>query len=171
MSKIASISVLLPVLQQETPEGLQNASASMGFASSMELVPVIFLVAASALVIGIARPLVPWLAESKILGSIGDTITTSFAYALWGLATVLTVGVVAAPIYALATVDGGTRSMVLRWAGIALAGYIVLVGLGWGTKRVVAAYVDAHPDAETLDDLLPDSPDDSADVATDGGQE
>lgn len=154
---------------QTTPE-VTNATASYGNAMGLTgVIPIMLIIAISAGAVVAARPLVPWLAKTQLLGTLGDKFTTSLAYALRGLVTVITVGLVIAPIYAISQADGTTQSLAATVAVAVVAGYIALVGIGYGSTRLVDTYVDAHPTADSLDDLLPDTDDDTPEVSTDGG--
>lgn len=136
-----------------------NASSDMAssFGTTAELA---VLVVVALYVIGAllaAQVVSPWLAQSALLSVAGRRFVESLQYAVKGVAATAVLLLVAAPVYLLATADGGTRGAALTWLGVAVAGYVGLVVAGWLADRAVAAFIDAHPDATEWADLFPEA--------------
>lgn len=162
------------VLLQSANETL-NASNSVtsGFGDTSGLVGLTFLLAIYAVVALLAANLVaPWLAQSAIFGRIGAAISSALAYAIKGVATTAVLGALALPAYLFATADAATRSTGLEYAGYAVGGFLILVGIGQLADKAVSRFIDAHPDHDSWEDIWGDGtvdvPDEELqDVATD----
>lgn len=137
-----------------TPIGFQNASSS--FASSHNLVDPVTLAAIVAIVLVVSIRILPIFARFRLLERAFGGLIQSIEYALRGALSVVVVGLMISPVYVVATSDPGTRSMILRWVGFAIAGYTTLVLLGWISEKAGAAFFSAHPEFDSLSDALPD---------------
>lgn len=152
--------------------GFENASAGVanGFADATGLGPVVVIGLYIVGTLLAAQFVAPWLARSRWLSRAGGGLLTSLVFALKGLGATAALALAAAPVFLLWQADGGTRELALRYVGYAVAGYLALVLVGWLADRAVAAFVEAHPDAEALGDLLPESEDDDPEAVADGGE-
>lgn len=144
-----------------TAEPLANASSSIngGFASSVGVTGplVIGLYIVGALLA--AQFVAPWLAKSRLVSRVSDRVVASVNYAIKGLAATAVLGVLAAPVYLVATSDGQTQGVVLQAIAVLAVAYIALVGIGWLADRAVTAFLNAHPEHDEWSDLFPDTPD------------
>lgn len=147
-----------------TPTGIpfENASSSIqtGFADGTGLGGIIIILLYIIGALLAARHVAPWLAQSRFITRTGTQIATSFVYAIKGVAATAVLAAAAAPVYLLTQVDGSTRGIALRYIAYAAVAYISLVVIGWLADRAVTAFVNAHPDIDTIDDLIPEPRDD-----------
>lgn len=155
-----------------TPGELANASSSInsGFASSYELGGVLVIVLYIVGALLAAQFVAPWLAQSQLLGTIGNAIFSALAYAIKGLAAVGVLALAALPGYLLLTADVSTRGVALKWVGYAVGAFAALVVVGWLADRAVARFIEAHPDVDSWAELW-ESDDEGKEVAADGGEQ
>jgi len=139
---------------------LQNASADItgafGNATGLAVPAIIVLVYIVGALLA-AQFIAPWLAQSDSLERVAGGLAHSLVYAIKGAAASAVLLVVAAPAYAVLTMDAGTRGLALRGIALLLGGYVVLNVVGWLADRAVGIYIDAHPTAEEWADLWPDT--------------
>lgn len=115
-----------------TPEpwNATGGAITTGFASSSGLVPMAVLVFA-ILVAFIGAFVMSSYHRFALFRRAVGWIGTSGVYFLQGLGALAALALISAPVYLFADASPDTQGVVLKWAGIALAGYVVVVAIGY----------------------------------------
>jgi len=124
----------------QTPANLSSASSNItnGFGDLSAVLPVAVLLV--VIIIGLVSSVRFYRLALKASGR----FATSLEYAIKGVVTAAVLAVFAAPLYLLATMDAGTRSLLYRGAVLVVAGYFALVALGYVGERVWGRIVSQH---------------------------
>lgn len=129
-----------------TTTTLANASSDItaGFANSMELAPVVGIVVAAAVIVGVLVPLLQSVTAYEWVLNTFSRISRSVRYAISGVITCIIVGVIAVPIYAISQLDGGTQSALGKAVIAIIVGYAALVAIGFVGEKVYGRIAEQH---------------------------
>lgn len=134
--------VEIPAVAQTTttPANLSAASNNLtnGFGDMGAVIPV------AILVVVITVGLVSSVRFYRLALKASGRFAASVDYAIKGVVTAAVLAAFAAPLYLLAMMDAGTRSLLYRGAAVAVVGYVGLVALGYVGERVWGRVVSQH---------------------------
>lgn len=137
------------------------SNVSSGFANSMDLFGPLLIVLYVVVVMGLLITARSSDHFERLVDALG-LLAVSVYYAIHGVAAVTALAVLSTPAYLVATADPSTRSMVGRYAVIAIGGYALLAIVGYASKHYVV-----DPIRENVDEagLLPEPEEDVEEVA------